>query len=307
MAITFPAGPVDGDITTAADGRQYKYVAAKARWQLQGGFAQITEVKPTSPRNGEIHFDRGTGTYEVYEESTTQWVGLPGSATGSDFLFNRTPIILNGEQTPIVNQGSYGLNFTSIGVVSVDNTNFYSGSGSLSFPGTNNAWITYFNSPYLDGLVGEWTWEAWIRIPGAPTTLYGLFFFGDTNSNEYRIQAGIDPTRKVNFYTQGATGQNFDCESTTAIAPSTWTHVACTKLMDRNIIFINGQPENFSDSYISTLNTPTIYTNADTLIIGGARAGGSMQEFAGNMDGVRFTNYPRYTAPFIPPTTIPLA
>lgn len=309
MALTFPVSPVDGDVFLSQnDGRRYQYSLAKNRWFLQGGKAIAADLKPTNPHDGEIYFSKVTGVQEVYSTTATSWIPLvsSGVATADPFL-QYTSIIVTGEQNPIVNEApAYPTLTITSSSVTQDTGNSVSGTGSLLFGGTSQI---IASSPLLDGLVGEYSFETWLYITAYPTSnIYGIFFFGNAGSNNYRAQLGLDTAGSLNFFTN-ITTTNSDCKTSNGIVPlNTWTHIAATRTRYSHMVFVNGAmvKENLNiGSYASFVNAPT--ANRTDIRIGVARSASALRYLTGNMDGVRLTNHPRYTGPFVPPLSIPLA
>lgn len=300
MAIIFPTSPTNGQIATVSDGRQYKYITATNRWELYGGLSQATETRPPSPRNGEIFFTSG-GSMEVWDESAAQWVVTSSGALGSDYLFDQVGVLLDGEGG-VTNLGSAGAGI-QWGGVSHSTAQSFSGTGSLQFNGGSTAYMEWTAGDKFNLLYGDFTWEAYVRISSAPTTLAGLFFSGDPTNNDYRVQAGIEPGRTVNFYLQEAGGTNsVSCATSTPIPLNTWTHIACTKSGGDLKVFFNGSLENAVNSNFSF---GTNGTNGSLFNLGRARASGVLWYFSGFMDNVRLTAHARYTNSFAPETILP--
>lgn len=312
MAITFPVGaPTNGDTFLGPDGRRYEWDSTKGRWFLQGGKALAADTKPTSPHDGEIYFNKVSGSQEVWNESTSSWVALVAAPAPTDPLLYTTPIIITGDQFPIVNEAPQYTDTVispSAGLTQ-DTTTVKMGTGSINFTNTAGNYIAWSFWNQLEAFAGEWTWEAWVYPDTLPSSdIYGLFFFGNLTDNDYRYQAGINPNGSVTFYAQELAGTGESVISPTGlVSASTWTHIACTKTRLSMFLFVNGLQvaETTNLSIYNSIVTGGA-SNSSRLYIGAARAGGTEQNFDGKMDGIRFTNHPRYLGPFTPPTTIPL-
>lgn len=178
------------------------------------------------------------------------------------------------------------------GDVQLDTEQKKFGTASAIFDGTGD-YIAY-NPAWgnIGAASSVWTIEGWFRFPSLASS-QGLFFSGNTGSNENRVQAAII-SGNLNLYLQPAFGSQTLNGSTTVTA-DTWHHLAFCRDETDLYIFLNGNLEDSTSSAVGT-GAPSDFR------IGQRRSGGQMASMTGWIDDFRITwGVCRYTSSFTPP------
>ena len=142
------------------------------------------------------------------------------------------------------------------------------------FNGTNQ-YINIADNDALD-MVANFTVSAWVKIDSLPSSGLKTILSKDEN-----YEFHVKPDGTINWWWQTtlptATNQ---LDSTDALSPGVWTHVAIRHQANNQTIFINGQSSNSA----TLTGTPVI--NTDPLQIGSDQ-GAANRQFNGDIDEVR--------------------
>lgn len=204
---------------------------------------------------------------------------------------------LNGSNgsTTFTDSSSNGLTVTRGGNVTISTAQAKFGGASAVFDGSGD-YLTANNAALALANVSDWTFECWVRLSSLPAARWGVFFNGNTASNEHRLQVEITQTGAVNLYLQGGTGTGASITSNATLNINTWTHIAAVKSGTNIAIYINGTSS-------ATGTYSTAITGNNNFYLGYTRSGGTLYSLDGHLDDVRLTcGVARYSDSFSVPT-----
>jgi hypothetical protein len=163
------------------------------------------------------------------------------------------------------------------------------GEGSLVFPGTANAYISFGTTgqPFSNSNIyafGDFVVEAWVN-PANFTTANFIVNFGDAASSLYWYLATGTTTGQLVWYSL-LNGASSSAASTASLTTGTWQHIAVIHQSStkRIQLYINGQPQTFTAASsggftmagtVATYTTGVIPVTGQQLVVGQA-GGGAM-------------------------------
>jgi len=164
------------------------------------------------------------------------------------------------------------------------------GTGSLAFDGTGD-WLTIPSLPSLNYGTGNFTVELWMYSNSAPGSDAGVIDQRPLSTNGSYFMLGVNSSNQLFIYVN--TSYRIGPTSGTAIANSTWYHVAYVRSSTTGTLYING-------TSVGTWSDTTTYLQGAGFI---GHHSFAAADFNGYMDDIRITTgYARYTANFTPPT-----
>lgn len=141
----------------------------------------------------------------------------------------------------------------------------------------------------------QWTVEAFFRVQSFPAAKAGIFFNGDTESNNHRIQLEINGTGTISTYLQADVGTGITVTSAHSVAAGEWAHAALVKDASNIRMYLRG--ELTATSTFSHAITPN-----NNFYAGLTRSGGSLHFLHGYLSEMRVTRgVARYSSNFTPP------
>ena len=163
------------------------------------------------------------------------------------------------------------------------------GTGSLSIGSV--AYLTIPSLPSLNYGAGNFTVELWMYSNSAPGSDAGVIDQRPQSTNGNYFMLGVNSSNQLFIYVDA--NYRIGPTSGTAIANSTWYHVAYVRSSTTGTLYING-------TSVGTWADTTTYLQGAGFI--GHHSFGAA-DFNGYMDDIRITTgYARYTANFTPPT-----
>ncbi len=251
----------------------------------------------------EQSIDRSTGlvTLKITKQATEQTYPVRFSSYDptdyKDIDLVVPPMSLSGVQSALEFEGEDGSPviddltgrvWTSIGTPELSTAQKRSGDSSLYLNGSS-----YIRSAAVP-TDGNFTFEAWIRPTLLPNTRNGIVMFGDVNSDEQRLQLGVDggSSNQLRLYWSNSVDSTGSLITPTTVALDEWSHVVVMKVGSTVFLGLNG-------TFMST-----VYNGVSShafLNYGVYRSGGPLL-FTGYMDNMLFAE----EAIYLPGTTYPV-
>jgi PKD repeat protein len=209
---------------------------------------------------------------------------------GADPYFGDVGLLINGDQSPVIDIKGNALNVLGVGSTPVtpsqDTGNYVYGSGSVYFNGGNGFKIAYNSSFNLSGV--DWTLETWFNADAFGGTILSK----DTHGTNYDWCIALTNSTHITI-TTAATSNSLSATVPTMSA-GTWYHVAIVRYNGVVTIYLNGT------AYASkTMDV----TNADVawFTVGCAGWNSPNTYYTGHVDDLRITQgIARYTGNFTP-------
>lgn len=196
-----------------------------------------------------------------------------------------TQLLLNGTNAGIYDSAMQTV-FETVGNAQISTVQKKYGTGSMYFDGTGDG-LQAVGTPNTAFGNGDFTVEFWINLAANMANYTKVIQMG-TTGNCFTVESqGTTNVLNITNYTT-----TVYLASSTALTPSTWTHVAVTRASGTLRIFQNGTQ---TGSVANTID----FANSGSVYIGQSSTGQAMN---GYLDDFRITKgYARYTANFTPP------
>lgn len=183
---------------------------------------------------------------------------------------------------------------TNAGGASISTSVKKTGSGSVAFNGSDNAYIYVSNQTFLNDSLSSWQFQCWARNSG---TIPGT---GDTGQLVDQYQASQAGRMIFGFQTSGidlrVNGSTIYLTSGDILSGDTWYHVCLNYDGTTHRLFIDGTLKD------SSTTVPAIYTGKRTEFGGGGDLSG--YDLNGYMDDILVQhNITVFTSNFTPNTT----
>lgn len=252
-----------------------------------------------------------TNTGSVTITATQQWSPFYGqnviTATcivtpiSSDAYWSNVALLINGEQSPIVDLKGNSLTIPVVTNLPTQSTSVVKfGSGSVYFNGSS----AYKIPPSTAFNIGtsNFTIECWVYPLAYGGSIAGGAFFQANSLSQLGYAFHLGESQARCRFTSRGTGAWAD-NVVAAVGPAlnTWSHVAVVRNGTSLKIYVNGVQQG-SVTIAAGFNLVGGASNSAT--VGFLGDGGTSRYLNGYMDDLRVTNgIARYTANFTPPTT----
>jgi hypothetical protein len=203
-----------------------------------------------------------------------------------------TQLLLNATNGGIIDAAAIA-NYETVGNAQVSTSVVKYGTGSIAFDGTGDYLVPWNSTTWAFG-TGDWTIECWVYFNSVASTQFVFDTRANATSNSgvaLNLSATAFPVITVNNATLFT--------SSTAIAATTWTHVALVKSSGTITLYLNGTKPVTGSGASSTSLTDQYLTIGTSI---GNRDATATNHMNGYIDDFRITNgYARYTTNFTAP------
>ncbi len=183
---------------------------------------------------------------------------------------------------------------TAYGGVSINDTDYKTGYGSIEFSGEGAAIDT---GQTLIPASGDWTVEGWFKFHSVPTDKEVWLFeqYDNTQSNtngRFMLNVQHSNSRRLRLFY----GSQYTLNGSTTILANQWYHIAAQRSGNTHSIYLNGQLDaTGSDSSAAPQQSATFS-------VGEINPNGSATSIDGLNDNIRISSTARYTGNFTPST-----
>jgi hypothetical protein len=262
---------------------------------------RISRVDRTADPNDQMYLDGGA-TFDVPTEAYTDdgatvlLLHMDGADDGTTFTDSSGHTVTPaGNAIQVIGHGA-----DAAGNVKTEDTEFVFGTTSAYFDGTGDYIELSDSNDYAFG-DGDFTIDFWIYVSSWDGSFdTGVFIIRDSSSGDaahFSIKLGPSANKKLKPSCYTGSALAFTITTTTAIADTTWTHVALVCSGGTVTVYLDGTADATTDTRDYTI--PDFSTGPR---IGGGSLYSSDADFNGYIDELRISKYARWTANFTPPT-----
>lgn len=184
---------------------------------------------------------------------------------------------------------------TPNGNAQISTTQSKFGGSSARFDGSGD-YLTIIDST-LNVTGMDYAAECWVYLNNL-SNIHGIFFWGDINSNNNRIQVDIKTDGSIALFMGAPGGDTNYISAAGAIEAGSWNHLAATLNGTTMNVYLNGVSVGAGGTRVAEPSA------GSRLYVGAARNGGLIRYLNGYIDEFRITKgVARYTENFTPPAS----
>ena len=229
----------------------------------------------------------------VYSRNTGELVGIDYSGLNGDKYFNKTTLLLHGDEFIDTSIKSQPVKF---GTVSLSPTQTKFKATSFYFTGDKNCYITIPYNTNVDLSDTDFTVEMFVYKTANNTGSFSRLWNpdGDVYSG---LNIAIDASGNLAVHSSryGSSWDIVSSPTVAALSNNTWYHIAVVRLGGSMFAYVNG----VRTVLTTTMGGSALYTPKLPIIIGGQNS--PSRAFFGYITEIRVSKFARYSLAFTPP------